>query len=616
MSINPFSGISPEDMSASQANQLFVEMHSDYPEITREGNTFITGARGCGKTMLIRCSLPDFLMVRDKVSFSELPYLAVCMSVKKTSLDLQELNKLLNSNAPYLINEHFMTIYVVMYTFNMLSEIKYEPDKYDKLAYKLFIDNTYIKALRSSGCKDMPMIDYTTANSFFSSLYEHIYQLSSEFIPYLTRLMDIDNDILPYSLPLLSFRRFIVPVFKELVKLPGFPYNKPIFLYIDDADYLSKIQTEILNTWIATRTQPSISIKVSYQIGLYKTFLSSTGVLVEAPHDYQEVNISYLYTTQEDDYYKKACKILLKRLQLNHQFLDIPIDKSTEIKNALSKYFLTYEKQEIGIQSEEAAIRSARQISGGRGNRENDDVRRYAIPNYIRNLGGMRKSRRTYLYAGLDNIVHLSSGIIRYLLDAAAKMYDRAVNINQQVNSIDPSIQDSVMREKADFYLFTEIRKSRMIDGNDTCIAIGNNPRSKSDKLGNLINAMGKTFHEILISGNLNDPLSGRAERKVFSIAISNPNPLDPEVEDVLSLGVRLGFLHESHIGNKEGNGRTTLYILNRCFAPIFTLDPTGFQGYLFMTNSDLRKAIDTGKQLRKVSREDDSIHQISFEDI
>ena len=102
---------------------------------------------------------------------------------------------------------------------------------------------------------------------------------------------------------------------------------------------------------------------------------------------------------------------------------------------------------------------------------------------------------------------------------------------------------------------------------------------------------MGKTFHDILISD--------RSERKVFSIALTNIP--DTELKSVFELGVRLGFLHESYIGNKDGNGRTLLYVLNRCFAPIFTLDPTGFQGYLFMTNKDLKKALNNGKQLRNV---------------
>ena len=148
-------------------------------------------------------------------------------------------------------------------------------------------------------------------------------------------------------------------------------------------------------------------------------------------------------------------------------------------------------------------------------------------------------------------------------------------------------------------------------------IAITDTPRTTSEKLGNLINAMGHTFQEILLSGNDDDVFSGRSERKVFSIALSDPEKMTAELDDVLSLGVRLGFLHKSFIGNKEGNGRTYLFILNRCFAPIFTLDPSGFQGYLFMTVEDLTTAIHSGKRLRSVSDEEDSnLYQLSIFDL
>ena len=43
---NPFAIISPEDLNAMQADQLFVELYSNFPEITREGNSLIMGARG------------------------------------------------------------------------------------------------------------------------------------------------------------------------------------------------------------------------------------------------------------------------------------------------------------------------------------------------------------------------------------------------------------------------------------------------------------------------------------------------------------------------------------------------------------------------------------------
>lgn len=624
MNNNPFAVVSPEELTAQQANQLFVEMHSDYPEITRAGNTLITGARGCGKSMMIRCSLPDFLMVRNNKTFSELPYLSICVPIRKTSLNLQELHKLDKLHVPYMINEHFLALHVLMFTFYQLSKIEYENDLYDKEKYKEFFENTYYRFIRVAGYKDEINVNYSSPNEFFESLYDNLFLQSCEFVNYLRSIIESTEENAMYELPLLSFTRFIVPVFKKLITLPCFPKGKPILIFIDDADNLSETQTQILNTWLSSRTQPTISLKVSSQIGLYKTYLTTTGVLVESPHDYQETNISFLYTSRynnNNSFYNKAIHILIRRLKMQGYASDVDISNKEEIESFLNAFFPPYQKQVDGIKAEENRIREAYKTNG-RGYRESDDVRRYAIPNYIRGLGGTKKSRSTYRYAGLENIIHLSSGIIRYLLDAVAKMFDDEYNKLEKgtscssVKSISTETQNNVMRDKADFYLFNELKKSKNLE-KGTIIQTNTNPESTTDKLANLINAMGKTFHEILVSGDPNDPLSGRSERKVFSIALSNPSQLTEETKQAFDLGVRLGFFHESYIGNKSGTGRTNLYILNRCFAPIFTLDPTGFQGYLFLTNEDLQKAIYNGKQLKSINlrNDDNDVYQLTIDD-
>lgn len=599
---NPFAVITPEELSAQQADQLFVEMYSDFPEITREGNTIITGARGCGKSMLIRCSQPDVQMIRENKHFEELQYVAINVPIKRTSLNLQELKKLNDNHAPFLLNEHFFALHVSMCAFLSLSKINYTQTLYNKDEYQMFYEKVYLRYLRLTGCTTVPTPDYSSANSFFKSLYEHLEILTFEFPQYLLKLFTIKDEDYSYSSSLFSFERFIVPVFREVMLLNNFPKGKPLFIFIDDADNLSEIQTKILNTWLLCRTQPTISLKISSQIGLYKTYLTNNDVLIESPHDYQDVNISYLYTTTAGDFYKKSVDILKKRLDL----CNISVDPTN--------FFPSDKEQDEKIEQERERIRNS---SITRGNRKDDDVRRYAIPNYIRDLGGTRKSRMTYKYAGLSNITNLSSGIIRYLLDSCAKMYDKASdNGKNKILEIKPSIQNDVMRERANFYLYTELKKAERDIGTespestDSGIAITQSPHNLTDKLGNLINAMGKTFHDILVSGTHDDLSSGRSERTVFSIALSNPNTPDPEITQVFNLGIRLGFFHESTIGNKDGNGRTLLYVLNRCLAPIFTLDPTGFQGYLFMTNADLKKAIMDGKQLREIgdSESDENI--------
>lgn len=601
MTNNPFAVVTPEEMTAEQANQLFVEMYSEYPQISRHGNSIISGARGCGKSMFIRCSMPDVLMLGKngkKKKLDELDNLAFSVSCEKTYPNIKEFDGLGDKHTPYLINEHFLALHVLMSALLQLSKIHY--DVYNRNEYEAFFVDTYKRYMELSRCKDDITPDYSSANAFFQSLYKHTEKLQFDLILYPSQFtLNTESEDYSYNMPLLSFLKFIVPVFRELTNLSGFPKNKNIFIFIDDADNLSKIQTEILNTWIAYRTQPTISLKVSTQLGLYKTYLTTSGVLIESPHDYKEINISNRYTTNAvDNYFDKAEEILRKRLSL------------AGINVEPKDFFPSYKKQEDGIQEEVELIR-AEYATKGRGNRIDDDVRRYAIPNYITKLGGTRKSRSTYRYAGLDNIIHLSSGIIRYLLDAVADMYEKECTANpgKEITKIETLTQDKVLRAQADSFLYSELMKSEGIDDGEFALAPINDPSNDVEKLQNLICAMGSTFHEILISN--------RAERKVFSIALTNVP--DAELKRIFRLGVRLGFFHEARIGNKDGNGRTQLYILNRCFAPLFTLDPTGFQGYFFMTNNALHEAIRTGKQLRNIatnSDNDDEIRQLTLFDI
>jgi hypothetical protein len=123
----------------------------------------------------------------------------------------------------------------------------------------------------------------------------------------------------------------------------------------------------------------------------------------------------------------------------------------------------------------------------------------------------------------------------------------------------------------------------------------GQEHQKRTEQLRNLIRALGGTFFQKLISDD--------AERRVFSVAISGVP--DPEIVDVFELGVRYGYFHRSSIGNKDGTGRTRLYVLTRRLAPHFNLDPSSFAGYLWVTNDLLRDGMENPDRiLRKIKKD------------
>ncbi len=156
-------------------------------------------------------------------------------------------------------------------------------------------------------------------------------------------------------------------------------------------------------------------------------------------------------------------------------------------------------------------------------------------------------------------------------------MYAGALSTSngQPITRIDSLIQDQIIRDEAEKFMVAEFQKLSEED---------NEPRHAGRflQLRNLIYALGGAFHEILISD--------KSERRVFSIAFSDVP--DRDVLDVLKLGVQYGYLHEASIGNKEGTGRTRMFVLSRRLAPFFMLDPTGFAGYKFVTNAAIKEAI------------------------
>lgn len=228
----------------------------------------------------------------------------------------------------------------------------------------------------------------------------------------------------------------------------------------------------------------------------------------------------------------------------------------------------------------------------GRGHRARDDAYRYARPNYIVALGGDRKSRSTYSYSGFDQLVHVSSGVTRFFLEAAAEMYGQALAAaprgNKTVEQIPAAIQNSVVREFANRQMIVDLK-----DLERDVERLKGDPQ-QAVQLSNLIKGLGSEFEAALLD-------RGAGERKLFSFALSEEPTR--EIEDVLRLGVRYGYLFQGIIGRKEGVGRAPLFILSRRLAPLFNLDPMGFSGYKFLRNDSVLELMNDPEGVRKSLR-------------
>lgn len=566
---NPFDVQTPENLSTDEMLSLFVSENTDYYQIAKAGHTFITGPRGAGKSMIFRFLEPDCQCRHTKKKLSALEYYAVYISVKETNLNLPELVRLQEAkHATIVLNEHLLVTYVVTKIFvSLLDRAPADSLKSKATAksYESFYADVITRLLSRSGWKEeIPALkkgdDVHSHLKATISLFDDIFAQLNLYM----KKLSFSEGITPYDGALFGYADFLVPLVKELLQLPFMPKG-PIFLLVDDADNLSESQAMILNSWVSKRSTGFLCIKISAQEGEYKTFVSPNGQRIEAPHDYSEFNISDKYTSRFDNFKNRVREIVAKRLEA------YGFDTSPE------EFFPCNEKQEKEIDEIGKTI-AEKWPEEGRGFRPNDDVLRYARPEYMKRLAGKRKSGSTYSYAGFGQLVHLSSGIVRHFLESASIMYAEAVSKSggKPVLSIPHTIQNKIANDYSNIFLFSEFSKVEIAEGDPSL------EFDKPAKLKNLITALGGMFRKILVSES--------SEQRVFSVAFTN-GP-DPEVLEVLSLGVKYGYFHRSTIGNKEGTGRVPLYILTRRLAPTFKLDPNGFAGYKFVQNEAVKQAM------------------------
>ena len=559
---NPFAVQTPEGLSAETMVSLFVDVFADFQLVRSRGHTFLNGPRGTGKSMMFRYLEPDCQQLANKKTLEQLPFFGVHVPIKSTRLNLTEIGRLRESHAEPLIAEHYMVLVVMNRCIDALRRARVPETPKNVASLDDFCRSVFPNMLKAIGHEgELSEIESNPGiNQLLSWLELTLGGLLSELSSYLKQIAFPGAELL-YEGSLGNFIDLLCPFVNGLRGLPCLP-SGPVYLLIDDADNLSSTQTIILNEWVSTRSTAEVCLKVSTQLR-YKTFATLTGGVISTPHDYDEINISSVYTSQKTHYRERMYSIVSKRL------------KVYGIESSPEEFFPVNSKQEKTIDSiKQQYLSQSDELA--RGARARDDATRYARPDYIRTLSNKRGGLSNYSYSGFEQLVHISSGVIRHFLDAAAEMYAEELSKNGRVSRISPRIQDSVVRDQANQLFFSEFDKISRGE------AVATERFRQIEQLRALVRALGGMFFELLISE--------AAERRVFSIALSDTK--DRLVLDVLELGVRYGYFHRSTIGTKKFAGRTPLYILTRRLAPFFSLDPTSFAGYQFITTAELKLAM------------------------
>lgn len=577
-SSTPFTVQTPEDLSATEAFELFVET-PESKTLSDPKHTFLHGPRGSGKSMNFRWLMPDVQLL-DKgagAKLADLPFFAAHFGVKVTGLGQLEMSKLRGDARLTILGEHQLVLHMLAAILkslsNAISIIPLDVNEQQE-CITLFRDK-FVKIL-NQGDVSFSTGKFTSVTNVGNAVQEAIDwidALATQVQRYFTRQVINLHNNLPWSDPIYDYSTALEPIVNLLRQL-NFMCKGPVYLFVDDADYLTSEQTSVLNSFISRRRVDNICFKVGTQLS-YKHYVAIDGRRIESPHDFSEIRLDIPQTGDRKKRYHEILSSVIKKRLMSYQISISPLD-----------YFPEDDKQ----------IEAIKKIAHRLKDIHRDDVREYrggdmayrlARPEYMRGLGGISKQSQRYSYSGFEQLAHISSGVIRNFLEPASKMFNEQLDGCQAgtyPSSISPTIQDKVIREESDDF------KGNLLAGFRASLPVlfmeseRDYQSQLASKLERLVDCLGAAFHAQLMN-------SEKSERRVFSFALSDYPSRN--LKETLELGVKEGVLLHHYIGKKDGFGKTDLYILSRRLAPAFKLDPNGFSGYLFFRSEVLERAAD-----------------------
>ena len=285
----------------------------------------LNGPRGCGKSMIFRYMLADCQRLVHGCELRDLPFLAFLVSIKNTgpTPSLTEFRRLENRHANLVLNEHVLTIFVAAKVFSALSRLSLPTDAASAMEAAKYSREHFEKRMTTCGGTSSAPEPGADASAVFSRMAETCDDSYNTVVQYAKRFGQSE-----YTGALCGYMDFLLPLLLALKELSFLP-SAAIYLLVDDADYLNWPQTMALNSWISTRTQGEVSIKISSQLR-YKTrgddfAVADTvtsrfsgdqhfGYLHYAPRPVlQESRADCLEATANGGYHENAARILSRR---------------------------------------------------------------------------------------------------------------------------------------------------------------------------------------------------------------------------------------------------------------------------------------------------------------
>lgn len=532
---NPFVFNAASNLSEELLMKMFIPDHNYSRFIESKRNVFLWGERGCGKTMTL---LYNKLSLQKKANESLkknrlAEYIPVYVSCITPLIFKREYLLLDNEFKGSVVSEHYFSLSMALALVDSLLEIsevnnivansealsddieyifesELPPGSNLLLRLKRFITKQFVATQKE--------INRSDSNSFYDDTY--------------------------------TFTSMVIPLIDILREIPNLSQSHFVFM-MDDAHDLNMHQRKALNSWISYRDNSSFSFKVSAAKTPEYSLATSSGGAILPGHDYVNVDIEQPYQNDDSAFGQMARKIISKRLEL------------IGIKSSPDDFFPLSESMQKGLEDAKKVARNLALERYSESNKKaiNDYVYKYTRAIYFRSRSS--KANRPP-YSGLEAIIHISSGVIRNLLEPCYVMYDDMLSKSDsnEFNSISPKVQTNTIARLSDNYW------SRLRDGVDSELSDCSTIEAK--EVENLFNALAELFRKRLLDESCSEP------RAIAFTISARTEKVMAQLEPILKIARKAQFLYVRSGSAKDNGAKEDYYIPNKMLWPSRGLDPVG----------------------------------------
>jgi hypothetical protein len=556
---NPFEYEAANKLSPDQVLQFYIEDFNYSRFVRSKRNVFLVGERGAGKTMtLLYNSLPVQIR-RSKETANQFPLDLVCVYVPcNTPLTDKTEYALLEDFQAAVISEHFLVISIM---FAIADTLGYASD---------LLTDVDENAVRN----ELEFLLQTTIprmGDLFSSL-KSAFQRENVSAQKAINAKALNS----FYEEARSFTVGVMPLITSLRKIPRLQQSHFV-LMIDDAQELNTHQSKALNSWISYRDNSLFSFKVATtKVGQHEFITAAGGTILEG-HDFTLVDMELPYQNKYSNFGKLAREVVQRRLE--------NIGATASDPESFFPTNLEFEKDLVEAEKQ-AAGEADKLFPNGTPKQKKDYVYRHARAAYFRNRSA-RANRPPY--SGFDILVHISTGVVRNLLEPCYWMFDKVVSEQRgdetvsPIREIPPSVQTEIILERS------KKKWDWLRDGLDKSI-VGCS-RTDAVQIYNLFDNLAVLFRERL--------LRHKSEPRAIAFTISERDHANfPDLLRLFDVSRKAQLLYTYTSSAKDSGRREVYYVPNRMLWPDRGLDPHGQHARVSLRARDLWAAASQNTKL------------------